>query len=232
MLAARRDQAYTPAMGGAGSGPALRSGVAVVMRDRRGRGSPGGTFYVATSPPRTRSPGCSGRARPSRRQAAVWDRPWERRPAAGTGRAARSATSVRAARTIAGPSSTLRTINTSRRTRLPGATASIYRTCAGAGRFAIDSVDVSAAAAPGRRCRPGAADCAVSCERGLPQAALPRLRSATDVESKISSTPSIGLVQSTSGGKIVTSCSLNHRSKGSCEEAKPVLPCTGSSPSM
>ena len=71
----------------------------------------------------------------------------------------------------------------------------------------------------------------VVCVR-LPQAALPKLRSAILVESKISSTPSTGLEKSIAEGKIFVSCSLNHRSKGSWDAAKPALPFTGSSPSM
>ena len=68
---------------------------------------------------------------------------------------------------------------------------------------------------------------------GVPtQAALFRLRSATLVESKISSTPLTGLEKSIAAGKIFVSCSLNHRSKGSCDAAKPSLPFAGSSPSM
>ena len=67
---------------------------------------------------------------------------------------------------------------------------------------------------------------------GQPQAALPKPRSATLVESKSSSMPSTGLEKSTSGGKIFVSSSLNQRSKGSWDAAKPALPFWGSSPSM
>lgn len=84
---------------------------------------------------------------------------------------------------------------------------------------------------PTRRRRPALTRSYLGIRR-LPQAALPKLRSATLVESKISSTPSTGLDQSIAGGKIFVSSSLNHRSKGSWEAAKPAFPFAGSSPSM